>query len=830
MMDDSSFDEMSLYDLFRMDARDQVDLLADKLLLLLDGGAAGDGGVLQALMRGAHSFKGAARIVGLDDAVRLTHALESRFVAAMEGTAIGKDEVSMLLGAVDLLRGILNQDESSAAAWLQGQGAAIDRFVVALDAGATGGKIELPSAGKAAVEPETPARSVLTTAWETGGADTDAGSVSESSVSAGSASAGRSVLEAASVPEASAEEHAGEEHAGEERAAAEQGIGADTAFRISTQRFNRILSLAADSVVQAQGMIRLHESMQGMSRRMATSLRRIEGMARDRVANAPEDRGRLQPISAALREIGEAQAVLRAALTDMDAEVYVQERKARGLHHEVLQARLRPLSDLLPTLRRLVHEVARELGKPVQFTVTGERTEVDRDILEQLRAPLEHLLRNAIDHGLESAGERLAAGKPATGTIELRARHEYGRLLLTIEDDGSGIDAEAIRDSAVRKGLVQAGVAAELSQREMLEFLFLPGFTTRLTVTEISGRGFGLDVVQSMVHEAGGAVRVQSSPGEGASFDVTLPVTRSILRILRVEADDEVYAVPMARIARVATGAPERDGDGLWTVEGARGNRVPVVRLTEALGGGGPTDAGVRLLLFLLDDRGEEAAIAFSVGQLLGDSLVAVRPLDERLGKLPAVAAVTLTEANVPMLILEPGEVLRAGLAAVSRQAAEPDDPALRASVLVVDDSHTVRQMLRRTLLGAQYRVSIAQHGAEAWSMLQLQPFDLLVSDVDMPEMNGIELVEHVRADARLEHLPILLLSYKARDDDRRRGLEAGADAYVTKGEFAEEAFLQVVTDLIGTSDPLPVSPPNPVPDPLAGSRTDLPPVVDPAC
>jgi len=214
---------------------------------------------------------------------------------------------------------------------------------------------------------------------------------------------------------------------------------------------------------------------------------------------------------------------------------------------------------------------------------------------------------------------------------------------------------------------------------------------------------------------------------------------------------------------------------------------------------------GPATVLFLLSEKGHEAPIAFQIDRVVDDTTVAVRQLDPRLGRMAAIAAVTLTEQNVPLLIIEPDDVLR--LAQQAQQRNVPSDPNAdpttvgRGSVLVVDDSGTVRQMLRRTLLRARYHVATAEHGAEAWNLLQIQHFDLLVSDVDMPEMNGIELVEHVRGNSRLSHMPIILLSYKGREEDRKRGLEAGADAYVTKGEFQEQAFLQVVTDLVGPAE-----------------------------
>ena len=496
---------------------------------------------------------------------------------------------------------------------------------------------------------------------------------------------------------------------------------------------------------------------------------------------------------------------LGGLLRELDRLIHSHDLNSERLHHEVLQARLRPFGDVVPNLRRLVRDISAEIGKRVRLEVIGERTEVDRDILERLRAPLEHLLRNALDHGLETPEERAANGKPPQGTIRMRARHENGRLAITLSDDGRGVHIAAVRDRAVERGLVRSSVASLLSDGEILEFLFLPGFSTRTEVTEISGRGFGLDVVQSAVHESGGSVRIENAPGLGTTFHIVLPVTRSLMRVMQVEIEGEVYAVPLNRLSRIASVTVNREQDGSATVE-VGDARVPVIHMMDALQSAGTEiKSGLATVIFLLTEKGREAPIAFQIDRVVDETTIAVRQLDPRLGRMASIAAVTLTEQNVPMLIVEPDDVLRLALQAqqrlVSSQPGEQAGDAGRGSVLIVDDSATVRQMLRRTLLRARYHVATAEHGAEAWNLLQVAQFDLLVSDVDMPEMNGIELVEHVRANSRLSHMPIILLSYKGREEDRRRGLEAGADAYVTKGEFQEKAFLQTVLDLVGPAE-----------------------------
>jgi len=743
-------DDLSIYDMFRMEAEEQVEQLQSRLLALKDGEANEAG--LRSLMRGAHSLKGAARVVGLSAAVRLTHAMEERFVAAQEGRSLVPSEVDILLRSVDVLRELSAISEDEAPAWSAAQEETISTLVSEL----TG-------------EP----------------------AVAESNGDAASAVEMKEAISANEDQPKSAQE-----------APEADRTTADFNLRITSQRFDRIIAMSSDNLVQSQALVRLQEQMQRIQRRLERLVRSVAD-ARRKGARDPEKQA--AALAIIMRQGETDRARLGGLLHELDRMIHTHEANSERLHQEVLHARLRPFGDVVPNLRRLVRDISAEMGKRVALVVTGERTEVDRDILEKLRAPLEHLLRNALDHGLESPAARAAAGKPEEGTISLRAWHANGRLAITLADDGNGVSISAVAERAIERNLVQQSTAALLSDAEILEFLFLPGFSTRTEVTEISGRGFGLDVVQSAVHESGGSVKIENRPGLGTTFHIALPVTRSLMRVMRIEIENETYAIPLNRLSRIATVIVSSEPDGSATVEAGE-TRVPVIHLMNALQSGGTLmQPGPATVLFLLNEKGYEAPIAFQIDRVVDDTTVAVRQLDPRLGRMAAIAAVTLTEQNVPLLIIEPDDVLR--LAQQAQQRNVPSDPNAdpttvgRGSVLVVDDSGTVRQMLRRTLLRARYHVATAEHGAEAWNLLQIQHFDLLVSDVDMPEMNGIELVEHVRGNSRLSHMPIILLSYKGREEDRQRGLEAGADAYVTKGEFQEQAFLQVVTDLVGPAE-----------------------------
>ena len=425
-----------------------------------------------------------------------------------------------------------------------------------------------------------------------------------------------------------------------------------------------------------------------------------------------------------------------------------------------------------------------------------EGTMVDRDILERLEAPISHLVTNSIDHGIELPEQRVAAGKTAEAHLRIHAGHENGRLVITVRDDGGGIDPEQIRQRVMRRNLAPPETIPGLSEAELLEFLFLPGFSTRDTASLYSGRGVGLNAVQSMVQEAGGAVTVTSNLGAGTTFRLTLPVTRSVIRVIRVLADGELFSIPMVRVDHVARMEPE--GDAQKPEVRWNDRAYPVIVLGSILGlSDQPLPKGPVPLLF-------SGGFAFAVDKFVDQAELSVRRLDPRLGKIPGVSAASLDENGFPLLILDMDDLIQTAAGTPLSTATSSRDESLAPHILVVDDSHTVREMERRLLVRSGYTVSTAQNGQEAWNLLRLKEYDLLISDVDMPQMNGIELVTRVRANPRLARLPVIILSYKDREEDRRRGLEAGADFYLTKGSFDNGSFLQAVVDLVGDAAPVP--------------------------
>lgn len=760
----SGLEDSSLFDLFRLEAEEQVCVLQTGLIELEKSAASA--AMLESLMRASHSLKGAARIVGLDLIVRLTHAMEDRFVAAQGGYALDSAEIDRMLKATDWLSELQAVSEDKIALWLDSNAAAIDGWAASFQEPQSGTEKESqaadPTNGQTAeiTEPDVP------------GNEEPPGSRPDLRPRPGLPAAPVSTV-VENKENAQSDHNIFSVRSKEERATRERTV------RLTADRFDNLLSLSAEALVSARQIAAWGDVLDRNHRAIGKALQKLED-----AVESPQAR------SAVRGELGRQVAVLAAQIAELDQFSRANEFAAERLYRAVLGGRLRPFHEGITGVARLVRDTARELGKSVKLEIQGETTLVDRDILDRLEAPISHLVTNSLDHGIEPPAQRVARGKPAEAHLRIQAGHENGRLVITVRDDGGGIDPEQIRARVMRRNLAPSETIPGLSEAELLEFLFLPGFSTRDTTSLLSGRGVGLNVVQSTVQEAGGAVMVTSSLGAGTLFRLTLPITRSVIRVIRVLADGELFSVPMVRIDHVAHLEPEGDSEKPEVRWNDRAH--PVIVLASILGlADKPLLKGPVPLLF-------SGGFAFAVDKFVDQVELSVRRLDPRLGKIPGVSAASLDENGFPLLILDMDDLIQTAAGRPLFTSMCVQDDSLAPHVLVVDDSHTVREMERRLLVRFGYTVSTAQNGQEAWNLLRLKDYDLLISDVDMPQMNGIELVTRVRANPRLARLPVIILSYKDRDEDRRRGLEAGADFYLTKGSFDNGTFLQAVVDLIG--------------------------------
>ncbi|CAE6766271.1 hybrid sensor histidine kinase/response regulator [Paraburkholderia nemoris] len=834
----------SLIDLFREEARTQARVLNDGLLTL--DRAPSDAAALEACMRAAHSLKGAARIVGVQVGVELAHAMEDCFVAAQEGRALlDAAWIDELLRGVDIVLRIGNDEDESArdavstcVASLQARMVGVVPHGVAMrrDAVPPAAPARVDSSAStpsAATKPQTAsadanhdadaAFNLLASALRAEATPTSAASASAnadtSAPASGAAFAPASASASASATPLASSNASASADATSAAPASASGSPSATAstshesnapttdpgrmLRVRADNLDRLLSLSGESLVESRWLKPFAQSMLRVKRVQRDGTRALDQL-HETLADLKLDPRAHAALEELRRLTAESQHLLAERLADLESFDRRSTHLSQQLYDAALQCRMRPFGDGTSGLARMVRDVARSLGKKVRWQLVGESTQVDRDILDLLEAPLGHMLRNAIDHGIEAPAVRLARGKPEEGTLTLDARHTAGALLISVSDDGAGIDLDALRTSIVRKKLASAETAARLSETELLEFLLLPGFSLRDQVTEVSGRGVGLDAVHDVVKRVRGTVRITHEPGVGTRVQLQLPLTLSVIRSLLVEVAGEPYAVPLAHVNRTL----HVSRADIELLEGHQhiafdGRRIGVVTAHQILDTAPPANEGETVSLIVIGDGEETYGVV--VDRFLGERMLVVQPLDPRLGKIRNITAGALMENGDPVLIADVDDWLRS----VERLVAGGDlkhtqhGAALTARrvtrrVLVVDDSLTVRELERKLLATRGYDVTIAVDGMDGWNAVRGEHFDLVITDIDMPRMDGIELVTLIKRDPQLQSLPVMIVSYKDREEDRRAGLNAGADYYLAKGSFHDEALLDAVRDLIG--------------------------------
>ena len=747
---------LSLVELFRLEVERNRASLSDGLIALERGTRSPQ--LLESLMRSAHSIKGAARIVNRTPAVEVAHAMEDCFVAVQKGRlALTSEQIDKLLEGVDLLHEIALVEEEDLSTWTEGNRRRVEAYHNMLSGWLSADKVMSSTPFHSIPEPE--------------------------------AAEAQHTIPAAGAPSK----------------IEVQNAGSARSLRVTADNLNRLLALAGESKVAstwldefAQDLMRLKHHGRKVGQSVTAMRQTLDSRSQViRTSQVAELEQRTLELNKIIQEQLEELDLFDRRFLNLSARLY----------DEVLDTRMRPFADGIREFPRMVRDLARSLHKEVNLELAGETTQADREVLEKLEAPLTHLLRNAVDHGVELPEERRKSGKPPAGTVRLEARHNAGMLMVTVSDDGPGIDAETIRQTIVEKKLTTAEIAAKMTEAELLEFLFLPGFTLRSHVTEISGRGVGLDLVQSMVKDVGGRVRISSHVGRGTSFHLELPLTLSVIRTLLVDIAGEGYAFPLTRLTSVLKMSREK----IRAVQGRQyvdldGETIGLVPARQVFDLDSEVSASEALSIVVLGDRTHRHGLV--VDGFISERELVVLPLDQRLGKLRNISAAALLPDRTPVLIVDVDDILRsienivsAGQLSNMRESATVSGKNNRKRVLVVDDSLTVRELERKLLDHRGYSVDVAIDGMDGWNAVRTGNYDLVIADVDMPRMDGIELVSLIKKDARLSTTPVMIVSYKDREEDRQRGLQAGASYYLTKSSFHDETLLEAVADLIGESE-----------------------------
>lgn len=489
-----------------------------------------------------------------------------------------------------------------------------------------------------------------------------------------------------------------------------------------------------------------------------------------------------------LREVLRTLRALRRELLE-DTE---QLGAASGEYAETLRAlRLLPATLLKQPLLRTVREACRVANKDAELSVIGDEIWLDRTLLEEIKNPLLHLLRNAVDHGIEPTETRRAQGKLGRGQIRVTMAQEGGEIVITVRDDGRGIDSQAVKKQALARGLVTADAVETLSESAIYRLLLLPGFSTAHQVTALSGRGVGLDVVHSTVERLGGRLEISAQPGNGACFSMSLPMTLVAAQVLLLEEPDGVYALPQASVDRIQLVRREALAP-MGTRMGYRqeGDPLVVARLMTLLQPSSRPDWPAQLPL--LQMSGSDPRIALTCQRLQGEAELILQPLPIELRRHRLLSALAQLPTGEVLLVLKPSGLLAAALAPPPEA-----QPRSQPTILVADDSLTTRSLLRGLLEGSGYKVRTAADGEEALDLLHRDQVDLLVSDVHMPRIGGLALVERLRSDARFARLPVVLFSSADRDEDKQQGVASGANAYLTKAAFDRGQLIDEIHKLL---------------------------------
>lgn len=839
-------DDPELAGLFQAEAEEHLQNL-DRALLHLEANPL-DYATLDEAFRSAHSLKGAAGMMGVEDVQQVAHRFEDVLGAARKGaTTLRPDVVDVLYRQLDAMRVLVEQA-------ITGSPAGVDvGEVIALLSGAVAGAppaSAAPTAGRggqpaAALEalpvestepegarpiPVSPLRDVSPAILESAGVERTGPAVvpplapqpETASTAAAPAAATSPPLSVPSAPSGSSAMPADDPvvlSAPDTQApvAVASRAGPDpakyqiTTVRVETERLDDLMRQTGElNVTRVRIARRVHDlenllqEWEGCLREAALHGRALGELARGRGTSADRAAVLAERLHASLEQA----AVRLRRLNESAQEDYARLQFVTDeLEDSIRSIRLLPLSTVFTLFHRTVRDIGREQGKEVQLAVEGGETAADKRILEEIKDPLMHLIRNAVDHGVETPEDREKVGKPRSATIRLRAYSRANLVVIEVSDDGRGVDLDAIRRTALRRKICTEAELATMTSAQVQMLIFAPGFSTRTIITDISGRGVGMDVVRNNVERLKGSIRLDSRPGAGCTVRLELPVTLSTTHVLIAEVAGRSYAVPVDYVEITRLVSPRE----IFAMEGRdtlmhEGAPISVARLEHLLElpeparrPGDQADRGVPrhqpcMILVSGEDR-----FGVLVDQMLDEQEVVLKPLGSLLKRVRNVSGATILGTGEVCIVLNPADLART----VRRMKAQsviktstPEAGPVR-TLLLADDSITTRTQEKRILESAGYRVVTAVDGLDAWNKLQTGRFDGVVSDVEMPNMTGLQFTARLRQEAVFRDLPVILVTSLSSDEDRRRGIEVGANAYLTKPTFDQRVLLETLERLI---------------------------------
>ena len=796
---------------FRVEGEEHTQKLTEGLLALEENPAQ-PAEVIESIYREAHSLKGAARAVGLRDVEIICQAIESVFAGFKRGEFKPTGSVIDLLhGANDLVGRLIANEGDAAPADMD----LVDRFVKELEKAAAGLEIQAP--GEQAhgapkndfiVEPQERAKP----------------SEPEAPPATGQPVEPLVPIVPQPLPEESRRVDAERPSPLERSHPSVSPAPQPTTPRAQTIRVN---PAQLDKILhQSEELVGVRLTMEHRAKRAAELHGTVYGWCRQWKKLGPacrefkkrlaQELGQETPNSHA-RLIGELldwiegepsrlawlENQMRESKFKIDQDRRMLGLLLEGLRGGVRQTLMLPFSHLLATFPKMVRDLARDLNKPVDFSIQGDQVQVDKRILEELKDPLLHLVRNALDHGLERPEDRRRAGKPESGSLRLAiAQIGNGKVEVTLTDDGQGLNPGKLRSEAIKRKLLSAEQAEKLSDEQAICLIFDSGFSTSARVTDLSGRGLGMAIVREKIEALGGELSIENKPGQGATFRMTLPASMATTRGIMVQAGGRLFCIPTSGVECVFRFKRE----SLKSTQGApttiwQGQCVAFIQLEKLLGipeAPAASSENRHLVALLIGTGGER--LALGVECVAGEQEVLVKGFGPRIRRLRNIAGTTVLGTGELVPILHLPDLIQtarhiAGMKSDALSAAETARPAKR--VLVADDSITTRTLIKTILEDAGYQVATALDGAQALSMLTQDEFDMLLTDVEMPHMNGFELCHAIRRDSALADLPVILCTSLGSEEDRRRGMDCGASAYIVKRDLEHGQLLDLVAKFV---------------------------------
>ncbi len=735
-----------VFALFRAEGREHVNSITE-LLLALERGDIDEAG-LEELFRAAHSLKGSANTLGVDGVAEIAHAMEDVFGAVRRGdVGYGEEANDVILAALDAITGMI--EEAVPGQQMEGGGAAdtAERVRGLLGRGPVAGRTNGPPGGKVA-EKEGRAKK---------------------------------------VPETTAPE----------KPPVEKRSVREETLRLPVAKLDAVINAFSEMWEEKFRNDEFGARFRGVALAAKSVNKTLEDALQ--VYRRRGDREEFsRQVEKAASALGSVDREMRAIDFDFGGAAKRFELDLNSFGGELGRLRMAPLRGLFRGFRRPVRDLAVKLGKKVQLDILGEDNELDKAIIELMNDPLNHILRNAVDHGIETEEERRKTGKAPAGTILISSTRLGSRLLIEIEDDGRGIDLDGVKRVAVAAGVVRAEAAEGLESDEVARLVFEPGITTKAEISEVGGRGVGLDVVVANVAALGGTVDVWTEAGVGTRFTIQLPVTIATARGMLVEAGGARFIVPSSAIRRVdVISGREIETVGGRPVIRYDGRPIAAGELSAVLGFGGNGGFEAGSVVLVLSTPSGEAALLVSSVAVEGEFLT--KDLGPIGANIPYFGAAHVTGKGEVILILNADVLVREVIRAEMPLRAPPTSAPERRThtILVVDDSITTRSLEKNILEAAGYSVAVASDGQEALEVLGKVTCDVAIVDLQMPRMDGYELTRRLRASATHRDLPIIVVTSLETEKDMARGLEAGADAYIKKSRFDQRELLSVIEQYI---------------------------------